>query len=70
MIGVDTSVIHLAGAMGKPCWVMLPAWARDWRWLENREDSPWYPQMRLFARGQDEEWSAVVARIKQALQQL
>lgn len=69
VIGVDTSVIHLAGAMGKPCWVLLPAWARDWRWLENREDSPWYPQMRLFARGQDEEWSAVVARIKQALQQ-
>lgn len=70
VIGVDTSVIHLAGALGKPCWVMLPAWARDWRWLENRDDSPWYPQMRLFARGQDEEWSAVVARIKQALQQL
>lgn len=69
VIGVDTSVIHLAGAMGKPCWVLLPAWARDWRWLENREDSPWYPQMRLFARGQDEEWSAVITRIKQALQQ-
>lgn len=69
VIGVDTSVIHLAGAMGKPCWVLLPAWARDWRWLENREDSPWYPQMRLFARGQDEEWSAVIKRVKQALQQ-
>lgn len=69
VIGVDTSAIHLAGAMGKPCWVLLPAWARDWRWLENREDSPWYPQMRLFARGQDEEWSAVITRVKQALQQ-
>lgn len=69
VIGVDSSVIHLAGAMGKPCWVLLPAWARDWRWLENREDSPWYPQMRLFARGQDEEWSAVIKRVKQALQQ-
>ncbi|MBY4838481.1 tetratricopeptide repeat protein [Pantoea sp. DY-15] len=69
VIGVDTSVIHLAGALGKPCWVLLPAWARDWRWLENREDSPWYPQMRLFARGQDEEWSAVIARVKQALLQ-
>ncbi|XXN62737.1 tetratricopeptide repeat protein [Enterobacter ludwigii] len=69
VIGVDTSVIHLAGALGVPCWVMLPAWARDWRWLEGREDSPWYPQMRLFARGQDEEWEAVIARIKHALQQ-
>lgn len=69
VIGVDTSVIHLAGALGVPCWVMLPAWARDWRWLEGREDSPWYPQMRLFARGQEEEWDAVIARIKQALQQ-
>lgn len=69
VIGVDTSVIHLAGALGKPCWVLLPAWSRDWRWLANRDDSPWYPQMRLFPRGQDEEWDAVIARIKQALQQ-
>lgn len=68
VIGVDTSVIHLAGALGKPCWVLLPAWARDWRWLAGRDDSPWYPQMRLFARGQDEEWQAVIARVKQALQ--
>ncbi|MBA0035906.1 glycosyltransferase family protein [Pantoea sp. BIGb0393] len=68
VIGVDTSVIHLAGALGKPCWVLLPAWARDWRWLAGREDSPWYPQMRLFARGQDEEWSDVIARVKHALQ--
>lgn len=69
VIGVDTSVIHLAGAMGIPCWVLLPAWARDWRWLENRDESPWYPQMRLFGRGQDEAWSTVITRIKQALQQ-
>ncbi|WP_343550731.1 tetratricopeptide repeat protein [Pantoea sp.] len=68
VIGVDTSVIHLAGALGKPCWVLLPASARDWRWLADREDSPWYPQMRLFARGQDEAWHNVISRVKQALQ--
>ena len=67
VIGVDTSVIHLAGAMGVPCWVMLPAYARDWRWLQDREDSPWYPEMRLFPRGQGEGWSEVVERIKIAL---
>ena len=67
VIGVDTSVIHLAGAMGIPCWVMLPAYARDWRWLQGREDSPWYPEMRLFPRGQSEGWSEVVERIKSAL---
>lgn len=68
VIGVDTSVIHLAGALGVPCWVLLPAWARDWRWLAGRQDSPWYPQMRLFIRGQEESWDAVIARVKQQLQ--
>ncbi len=47
VIGVDTAVVHLAGAMGKPVWMLwrMPA---DWRWLEGRDDSPWYPTMRLF----------------------
>ena len=67
VIGVDTSVVHLAGAMGVPCWGMLPAYARDWRWLQGREDSPWYPEMRLFPRGQREGWGEVVERIKNAL---
>lgn len=67
VIGVDTSVIHLAGAMGKPCWVILPAISKDWRWLNDREDSPWYPTMRLFSQKYGEDRSAVIARLEHAL---
>jgi Flp pilus assembly protein TadD len=62
VIAVDTAVAHLAGALGKPVWVLLP-WVADWRWLIGREDSPWYPTMRLFRQKQDESWPAVVARV-------
>ena len=66
VITVDTAVAHLAGAMGRPVWVMLAPNA-DWRWLLDREDSPWYPGMRLFRRGFGEERAAQVGRVVWAL---
>jgi tetratricopeptide (TPR) repeat protein len=66
VISIDTSVAHLAGAMGKPVWVLLPAVA-DWRWLLDREDSPWYPTMRLFRQKRLGDWSEVIHRIVDAL---
>lgn len=66
VITVDTAIAHLAGALGKPVWVMLAPNA-DWRWLLEREDSPWYPGMRLFRRGFEEERAAQVARVMAVL---
>jgi hypothetical protein len=62
VVTVDTAVAHLAGALGRPVWTMLPA-LPDWRWLLGREDTPWYPSMRLFRQAQAGEWEEVVARI-------
>ena len=62
VVAVDTSVVHLAGAMGKEAWVMLP-YAPDWRWLLERTDSPWYPTLRLFRQAQDRSWDPVMRRI-------
>ena len=64
---VDTAVAHLAGALGKPVWLLLPQPA-DWRWLEDREDTPWYPTMRLFRQRRRGDWDDVVARVKAALE--
>ncbi len=66
VITVDTVIAHLAGAIGKPVWVMLP-FASDWRWLSNRTDSPWYPFMRLFRQPKAEDWQSVVREIVQML---
>jgi len=59
VIAVDTSVAHLAGALGKPVWTLL-AFAPDWRWLLNRNDSPWYPTMRLFRQTTPGDWTDVI----------
>ena len=66
VIAVDTATAHLAGGLGKPVWVMLPS-VSDWRWLMSREDSPWYPTMRLFRQRSGEPRSQVIARIAQEL---
>jgi len=63
VITVDTSVAHLAGAMGKHCWVILPATGVDWRWTHGRSDSLWYPNMRVFARLPSETLDSVIDRI-------
>jgi ADP-heptose:LPS heptosyltransferase len=63
---VDTSVAHLAAAMGKPVWLMLP-FAPDFRWLLDRQDSPWYPGIRLFRQKSPGDWDGVIDAINAAL---
>jgi tetratricopeptide (TPR) repeat protein len=69
VICVDTAIAHLAGALGKPVWLMLPA-IGDFRWLKDRDDSPWYPTMRLFRQRQMGQWDEVVARVLAGLQEM
>ncbi len=68
VIAVDTSVAHLAGAMGTPVWVLLPH-APDWRWMLHREDTPWYSSARLFRQRRAGDWDEVIARVAAALDQ-
>lgn len=63
IVSVDTSVAHLAGALGKETWVMLPFKGCDWRWQTSGEATPWYPTMRLFRQGETEEWEDVLVRV-------
>ena len=67
VITCDTSIAHLAGALGVPVWVALPAVA-DWRWMLGRDDSPWYPTMRLFRQHKPGEWGPVFARMAEELE--
>lgn len=66
IITVDTALAHLAGALGKATWTLLP-FAPDWRWLLRREDTPWYPTMRLFRQDVPGDWNSVFERVRQAL---
>lgn len=69
VITVDTSVAHLAGAAGRPVWVLVPAYF-EWRWLVGRTDSPWYPSMRLFRQQELGKWEPVIEEVRAALQAL
>jgi hypothetical protein len=66
IISVDTGAAHLAGALAKPAWILLPFIA-DWRWLVDREATPWYPTARLFRQGGTQNWENVLARVVAAL---
>ncbi|MDD3029660.1 MAG: tetratricopeptide repeat protein [Alphaproteobacteria bacterium] len=66
VVTCDTAVAHLAGGMGKPTWLLLP-FAPDWRWLTDRDDSPWYPSMRLFRQKTKADWEDVILRVRKAL---
>ncbi len=66
VISVDTSIAHLAAALGKPTWLLLP-FAPDWRWQLGRTDSPWYPTMQLFRQPRAGDWNTVISRVERAL---
>ena len=63
VVTVDTSVTHVAGALGKEVWILLPYGTHDWRWQLGREDSPWYPNARLFRQPAPGDWGSVVGRV-------
>jgi ADP-heptose:LPS heptosyltransferase len=66
VVTIDTSVAHLAGALAKPLWIALP-WTPTWRWMVDRDDSPWYPTARLFRQRTMGDWGDVMERIRASL---
>jgi ADP-heptose:LPS heptosyltransferase len=67
VISVDTSVAHLAGALGKPVW-LLNRFDTCWRWMTERDDSPWYPTMKIFRQPVAGDWDSVLAQVRAELQ--
>lgn len=68
VISIDSAVLHLAGALGKPAFLLLPYYRQDWRWLASGQESPWYPTVRIFRQRQDGDWAGVIREVQQALQ--
>lgn len=68
VVSVDTSVAHVAGALAKPVWVLLP-YIPDWRWLLDRDDTPWYPTARLFRQDETRQWGRVIDRVHACLRE-
>ena len=69
IISSCTSIPHLAGALGRPTWIVLKH-VPDWRWLLDRDDTPWYPTMRLFRQPKQDDWTSVFSKIEQELRSL
>ena len=69
IISIDNSTVHVAGALGRPVWTLLPA-VPNWRWLSNQNTSPWYPSMRLFRQTRTEDWTGVFERVAEALAEM
>jgi tetratricopeptide (TPR) repeat protein len=69
IVSIDSAPVHLAGALGRPAFVLLPA-KPDWRWMRGRDDSPWYPTLRLFRQSTPGDWTGVMARVRAAIAEM
>jgi ADP-heptose:LPS heptosyltransferase len=67
VISVDTAVAHLSGALGRPTWIMLNWFGSCWRWMADREDTPWYSTGRLFRQPAQDDWASVTKKVGQYL---